>query len=849
MKNNKIILFLFLFINIEVKTENTQKITIQKNIKRFNCKIDNSMRENNSDNYKLINHEYEVFLSKDFNNIIRTIEEKFLIDKKGNFKNLSDLKDFFILIEKLINLEKFLSSESLKYYKEFIPFFIRKLKINTSLLESIFDWINFIGIESKKNISLLFYGNLNLKKLNDDKLKTFLWILYLHCFEKNKLILSKNNEYQNKKIYALPLEKAYLNNTNKLIRSDIVKNRISHLSLISYDDYSNQFDRELLSSFTNKEMGIDIINRRTNFLELLQCEDNEKITNKIYLQFEKISKILKKIKSIKIFQIENDLSKYIPSFLGDKNSGSFVYGLESSFKYWISDAISFTKNSSNKFNNTIFEDNFINKQYGYLNPLRYLQYAFDPLFNILPKKSIRDFEKINSDDFNIEIYKMILNQHGKTFGDSWKYYGLEYKDSFSFNNPLNLTRIFAPILNSTSKFIIYSYLKYESLSVKWNNTKSIYNTYLYLNNIAELIKESEILKNIIEDLYKKNDLDLNDFFPELLEIKEILSEKNKKLNEFLKEIKKINNSIIKYPWFIKNFFIPGLLSKFYFQKVKNNENIKTVKSFISAVDLALIKLKLLKNGYSIPKILNCENAYLNLKGVWSPMIEYLPRITNENYERIKNNLFLDSSSKCKNAIIVSPIGGGKTTTLSTIMLSIYLSNLGIVPADEAEMSYFSLIIDHMNPTYKQGEGSGHISERILMKQIPHLLENNEDNSFYIAIADELYSKTGPTYAKIESDKDLPPVLTHPNILFIMTTHNFDYIKYTKNIDYKTCLYYSVVNELKGVEGDTFFHRTYKIKEHDADNWWITFDKDTLEKHSRYIDYIDEIYGIKSTGVF
>ena len=178
-------------------------------------------------------------------------------------------------------------------------------------------------------------------------------------------------------------------------------------------------------------------------------------------------------------------------------------------------------------------------------------------------------------------------------------------------------------------------------------------------------------------------------------------------------------------------------------------------------------------------------------------------------------------------ILVSPVAGGKTVLLSTILSNLYLMNIGISTAKKLESNYFLNIIDHLFHEYVIGGGiSQHLAERKSMEKIKSIINKNERS---IAIIDEIYKGTQPELAVHQALEDLKSILPKKNIIIIITTHFPEIIALIKEPLYNISLFY--IKVIEGAGGE--FIRTFKLLPHDEQNWWMN----DIKKSARYQKWI------------
>jgi hypothetical protein len=418
---------------------------------------------------------------------------------------------------------------------------------------------------------------------------------------------------------------------------------------------------------------------------------------------------------------------------------------------------------------------------------------------------------ISLTDFKKEYY---WNHNPITLGDQWN----RFKNMDGISGAIVNTIPFGPYIAGTTvqAFSVGMSLWRQYFSIKsiLSQFKSTKNHYKYFFNLKKMILYTKQLLSTLFALYKANNITEEYMIPQLLYIKNIF--KNKKENSILNKILSWSNEKI-HLWTrtLFNFFVPGSMAHFYFKDLYESIEIDILKNFIGSIDLLLSKINLLslkeiypEAVFSIPHLLDPSlgfKATFNAKNIWFPTLKGTP---------IKNSVSLQGEHR--NMMLVSPVAGGKTVFLSTILTELYMANLGIVPAEILEFTFFVNIADHMKHDYILGDGmSQHLAERKSMHMVKKIAAEQKSNEKGIIIIDEIYKGTIPQLAVKEALIDLPPILEKENIITIITTHFPEITKITQIKNYCMNLYYLLVNHIAGM-----FQRTHKLYKDDEFNWWL-----------------------------
>ncbi len=807
--------------------------------------------------YYLLDIKYSYFIKK-----IHRLDEDFLlrflqketetIDPKSN-KNLlikkssNELRNIFIILKTILKTIKnnFNSLLNLEALEKFIIFISQELENSKSIQYAFHKGIYLMtGNES-------YYNELNSAKINklqwdnklleDSSLITLMWILYIYEDVSNIFSnINKSNDISNEEIfiYTYPL---YINSLNKTFdKIRLHQTLMTYFSpfLMTHEGLVHLINKEKYNKAVNEDMAFHLIKeQKIKLMELLLDDNNKKFLNKITSIMKQIADYssqlitLRQGKSdnhwiysffdIQDLPLESYLRQYIPSywFCDGVNSHKILYNANSSYLFIESSIAKSILTIWHKYNMEPLNKNIHN---GFLDNV---VFPFVPLAGLWPLSSFnkKEFEKIvrqdprsNNDESVKE--KFWLNQRIYTFEDrihqykNWPGYLGKAVNAFSAT----------PYILGTSVHLastLYDTIgKYYSIKSILSQVKGIKNHYKYFFCLKKMILYSKQLMNVLFQLYKENNINEEYIIPEIIQMKNIFKKnsKNGLLNKILSWTNKNVNLIFNS---IYNFFVPGSMAHFYFKELYESIEIDILNNYIGSIDFLLTKLKLLdlnkrypELSFSIPILLDPSDnkkAILKATNMWLPSLRGHP--VNNSIELEKNN---------RNMMIVSPVAGGKTVLLSTILTQLYLANMGITASEKLEYTYFTNIIDHMHHEYIIGDGlSQHLAERRSMQSVKNIANNDHDNDKYIIIIDEIYKGTTPKLAIKEALIDLPPILKKENIITIITTHFEEITSITKIKEYAIDLYYLLVNYVAGI-----FTKTHKLHKDDENNWWIRDDE-------------------------
>jgi hypothetical protein len=823
--------------------------------------IHESTHELYNEVYNILTIHYTFFLKKYYlldenflNRLLRkeTVNEKneiILVKKEAhNFRMILEILKA-ILKKTTINSNTLVNTEKLE---KFINIINREIESNNNIFQAFKKAIYVItGNENRYNsLNSINMASINFHPeiFNDISLLTIFWVLW--SYEKFSNILNTRQiagerQIQNEEffVYSYPFYIHSLNKTFKEIKIDQTLIKYFIPLLITNEGASYLINNEKYSKAINENMAYHLIaNQKIKLMELLLDEKNKDYFNRINSLMKKIAEISQELILLKqgkaspnnwlfnLFDVpELSIQDYFRQYIPEKifNVGSGIhsnkgtYTIHSGVKFYES-ALGSTaykiwrhlnQESSEKERNEIYNPFFTNM----------ITKSFFPYAELWPFSTSYNKEKLEE---NFQ-YIVRITKGKKTIADCY----WENQQIYTFQDRIqqyqNMPGIGGKILNAipAASFIVggFTHLmltaaairtQYFSIKSLLSQYKGIKNHYKYFFCLKKLIFYSKRLLNELIKLYQENNINSDFLLPEIIQMKKILNNKKESglLNKILSWSNKNINIVMRS---IYNFFFPGSMAHFYFKELYESIEIDTLNNFIGSIDITLAKLKLLELKkehhsitFNIPILLNPKDnttAILKIKNMWFPSLRGAP---------IKNSVMLEKDEK--NMMLVSPVAGGKTVLLSTILTQLYLANMGIAAADELEYTYFTNIVDHMRHDYDIGSGtSQHLAERKSMQAVKNIAANQKDTEKSIIIIDEIYKGTIPQLAVKEAFLDLPPILKKNNIITIITTHFPEITKITENKELSIKLYYLLVDHIGGV-----FNRTHKLFKDDENNWWL-----------------------------
>lgn len=630
---------------------------------------------------------------------------------------------------------------------------------------------------------------------------------------------------------------------------------------------SNYLQRRMSLSFFSEDMAVDLINREVAVSKkALSSRHQETIEGIRKIYNEKIIPIIQEL-SLLEKSGEDSLIRYFHSFIppkflfkGSKQSSKLSFFTWSLFQRYMDP--SFFTVIGNFFSSLHFYKK--EKKYSFIHfPL--VKTIGLPVLNLYPWQS-KAFEleakRIATDELaKYEKSSLFMNNEIKNkYRD---YHGVSNKDFFDSLDKKTNQEIYEKnkalesytqaclkdLLNDSEKLTLgdkIAYLQHGPLSDFFKNHRylllnkafseqlflAIINGYSLVdtgrsfvkqyrqgvsNNSKYLLLQRKLIlyTKQIFDMYQKLFLILGENSepsPEFLLLQKSFLEMKKNKQHIFNQILSRNNNYFSsiYNGFL-GFLAPGLLSHFYFNHLEDNKEIAAIYLFLGYIEFFLNKIDLLKKSedtdycFSLPQLIQKnESACLDIKDMW-----YSAGMKNPT----KNSILLDEQGR--NILLVSPVAGGKTVFLSTLLTVLHMANLGIVSAESVRYTYFSKIVDHLTHEYIVGGGlSQHLAERKSMEFIETIVEKNYEENLIVFI-DEIFRGTRPDLAIKEAFLVLPNILKRKNIITIVTTHFPEMIELTKKENLSLNLYYLIVDFISGQ-----FYRRFLLVKDDEKNWWV-----------------------------
>jgi hypothetical protein len=702
-------------------------------------------------------------------------------------------------------------------------------------------------------------------------MKTMFWIFYISPHLK-KLFHEKKEGGHGFEIADIevsfcffPLKSFQLNQTYEKIQYYDTIARFFPPKTINGSDYLRA---RISLPFFSEDMAIDLIDRDVNISQKAMSSRHEKIIEEITkIYYEKIIPVIRELRELEEDK-SNSVIDYFYSFIpprflfqGSKESGKgsfFSWGLIQRYMNpsLLIQPLLFFKDLKqyDQAKKASWMHSPLIKSYGsgFLNllPARSRdipEEAMDIIKNYYQKKTtgldqvsdnVKSMYKNYFHDNHAEFFShidSIINQHKEhlyqdipkkyeevaadldrrseklTWGDVVYSYKMQDGSYYPFlqKRPylLQAVALFEQLPKAAMN-LYAGYLSFQHISREYR--VGIANTKRYFLLQRKLIIYTKEIFDIFRKLFFVLGED-NKPSPEYVLVKKYFSLMKKDKNHIFNQILSFNKNYISSLYNnILGFLSPGLFSHFYFNAIDHKKELGSLHCFLGYIEFFLQKISLLKKtkeadySFSLPAVVKSKEAILDIKNMWFPGGMKNPT---------KNSLLLHDNER--NMLLVSPVAGGKTVLLSTLLTVLHMGNIGIVPAESMRYTYFSKIIDHLTHEYIVGGGlSQHLAERKSMEFIQEVIEKNHSDKLIVFI-DEIFRGTRPDLAVQEAFLILPNILKRKNVITIITTHFPEMIPLTKKENLSLVLYYLVVDFVSGL-----FQRRFLLSKDNEHNWWI-----------------------------
>jgi len=680
------------------------------------------------------------------------------------------------------------------------------------------------------------YAQFNTEEFKKEKktIKTIFWILYAYnvLIQKSPSEINFNDEKINDMllfVFSYFYTKERIDTTYEKIRFDYTL-LFCFKNVLRTSDAWEFLDRiEKYNKNVNAEMAMQTVKKKNILVKLLQDPNNMQFKKDIEKYLDQIAFFSHKVDSLKrgkkinnwifkLFGVEGvSINSYLrghvpPAILGGMHANKFLFATHSLASTMTSGVGYYIQKAWNEGEMLWSKDN---KSYNHFLHNKSMFFIPSGIKFFYPERTIKDdefFEKRKFSDFflskNEQNATIWNNPDVITFADKW--YQWQHLPGMTgvvlgyMPDIINKGTGVAYIVGSTFLKGL-SWWTYTGNILSFGQGLKLY--YDYLDALRSVVLYSKKLCRIIGQLYQANNIPDEDCIREFIMMKKIFGQNGDSV--FKSILEKTDNKFKLYYNTAINFIMPGLTAYSYFKEILGSVDLLIQKSFVGAVDIACAKMRLLEVAnelFTIPEFIesNPHEVMLSIEDMWAPFTPH----------RVVNSVLFNNEKK--NMMIVGPVVSGKTMILSILLTSLYLANMGIVPAKNCRLNYFDYIISHMEHPYKIGSGvSQHLAERASMVSVMKLMNFLSESKRAIILIDEIYRGTLPNLAVREAFKDLPPMLIKDNVISIITTHFPQITAMTKIPDYKMSLAYMFVRNV----GNTF-EATYKLLSDDESNWWI-----------------------------
>ncbi len=187
---------------------------------------------------------------------------------------------------------------------------------------------------------------------------------------------------------------------------------------------------------------------------------------------------------------------------------------------------------------------------------------------------------------------------------------------------------------------------------------------------------------------------------------------------------------------------------------------------LGALDAHLSAYKLLQSTqhFCIPTWTNSKEPILHLTNYWHPSL-------NPN-TAVKNSIKLGGANECRNGIITGANAGGKTTTLTAIMISqILAQSIGIAPASQFFATPFARLHTYLDITTNLAANESlFMAQANRAEQLYKSILSCNSGQKSITVLDEIFTGTRADFAENASFEFAKTLGSIPHSICILATH-------------------------------------------------------------------------------
>lgn len=429
------------------------------------------------------------------------------------------------------------------------------------------------------------------------------------------------------------------------------------------------------------------------------------------------------------------------------------------------------------------------------------------------KKILLELDNIKKCEYSV---KWIFDNIDKRFKDF--YFTNDFFNTTDILSIRNFFKQYSPIFIVIIYFIIFIILKYNGINIDIKNYfLGIYQGYkMFITNILYILINNidfiSFLTNLLATsyllyqlycLYNICDFTLEyyykskDFNSHIFNVKKLICHIKKiyKLDKFFETEKKLIISNINK---LDNIFKSSKISKFsYCLIIKKNcakyEKIfDSILQYVGLVDAFIgISKLILDDSFTFPVFNTNKNGpFINALGIKSPF---------RSINQVKNDLVIGQPN---NIILTGPNSSGKSVFITSIMLSILLSQtIGVTYCDYLEFTPFNYLFTYLNiPNISRNNESLFEAEMNRCISYCNILEKLNNNEYTFAIIDELFTGTNPNEGIAASFGVCEYIGNYTNSLNILVTHFFDLTELENSKKFKN-MKFSVIKNNDGSPED------------------------------------------------
>ncbi len=377
--------------------------------------------------------------------------------------------------------------------------------------------------------------------------------------------------------------------------------------------------------------------------------------------------------------------------------------------------------------------------------------------------------------FPLEIMIISVYMIKEELGLSWKQTAAMFKDSCSYDNLCKISNTISALPSDKKVYTalymayigaLFGYIEYLQCKNIKEDFDTAYRLQQKLINIAQIINSAKNIHAILD----KNPTLQKDFLDSYMKLDELFDPSSRNTSSNLKKfIAEITSSSFKGDptyYFSKQGTILAtnmLLEKVQEELVQYMQPIGYIDAHVAAAKLYQQYQNHTNVHFCMPQFVDQAQPIVIAQEFWHPLI-------NPN-NVVTNSLAFDHNTM-KNMIITGPNAGGKTTTLTALIINvIFAQTFGIAPSTSLTLTPFTKIHSYLDITTDLQAGLSLFAAEVdRAKRLKESINSCKAGQKTFTIIDEMFTGTNPAVASDICYKFAQQLGTIPYNITIITTH-------------------------------------------------------------------------------